>query len=297
MNVRSMLGLLVVVLIPLLAGCATAPKPTLASSKMTKAVVQKTSAVVTVMGPYDAAKACVAKIPGVKSINIGVGHIADNTGKINTTDEGTGTFISQGVSDFFNSALMKMGVKLVALSPDYRGTVDWIGAKGVKGSIVTPQFMVTGSVTALDFMPGSVAELSLFGFGPKTRAYTALGRMDVQLVTLPYKNTAGGVTVTASSVAKQFVAAETETGFASFVGNTPGVTFASFRVGKGEREPIQHTMSFMADYAAADLILKMLENLSIEGTIPDQRKAINDCRMWLDDPLHTTQQVAQNRVT
>lgn len=295
-KIKTLGRIAVLATLPLLAaGCSTTSGPTKRSVATTTAIVQKTSPVVNISGPYDAAIACTAKIKGVSSINVGVGQIADNTGKVNTTDEGTGTFISQGVSDFFNSTLASMGVKLIALSPDYRGTVDWIQSKGVDVAIATPQFMVTGSVTALDFMPGSVTELSLYGFGPKTRAYSALGRMDVQLITLPYKKTAGGVTVTSSSVAKQFVAVETDVGFGSFVGNGPGLTFASFRVGKGEREPLQHTMGFMVDYAAADLVLNMIEKLSIEGTIPDQRKAVSNCRTLLENPMQTVVQVASTK--
>lgn len=237
-----------------------------------------------VSGPYDAAKACIAQVPEIKGVRVAVGNINDTTGKLNVAEGGTGSFITQGATDMFHSTLAEIGVQLVELSPEYRGTIDWLASKDVKGGIKTAQFIIMGSIPALDFLPGSVVEASYRGVGPKHRAYQAIGRMDVRLTTLPFGTTAGGVVVASSSVDKQFMAVETEFGVGTFVGAGTGLSYASFRIGEGKREPMQYTIGFMVDYTAVDLLSKMLEQLSAEGKIKDRRAQIGACRKLLDDP-------------
>ncbi len=234
-----------------------------------------------VVGPYDRAKACMAQIPEVKSIKITVGEIKDTTGQVNLAEGGTGTFITQGATDMFNSTLAEIGVQLVELSSEYRSTVDWLGSKKIKGSIKTPQFVVMGSISALSFTQSSVLEARVFGAGPKAKVHRAFGRMDVRLVTLPFGKTAGGVTVAYSSVDKQFVAVEGEVGVGTFIGAGSGLTYASFRIGASKREPMQHAIGFMVDYASVDLVALLLEQLSVEKRITDRRSAIAECRGYL----------------
>lgn len=282
---------LAVVLPVVLAGCSTTGMTLkTASVSSTKKIAQATSPVVNVSGPYDAAKACIARIPRIKELNIGVGKIADNTGKVNVTDGGTGNFISQGTTDFFFNVLYGMGVSVTDLTSDQQADVTFIASAGVKGSMRTPSFIVRGSVTALDFAEQSnVGELSLYGFGPKTRAYNAVGRMDVRLVTLPGGKLPSNIEVATSSVFKQFLAVETETGFGSFIGSGPGLTFASFRFGESMREPMQYTMGFMVDYAAGDMILQLLQKEGDAG----QRNAAEQCRALLGAPSPSVTQVAE----
>lgn len=282
----NIIRFLPVLLIPLLAACTTTGSSTIitASAAATTKIVSVSSPVVQVAGPYDAAKACIARIPGINQLNIAVGPIADNTGKSSMTEGGTGSFVSQGTTDFFFNALGALGVSVTDLTPAQQADVTFIASAGVKGSMRTPNFIVRGSVTALDFAQQSnVAELSVFGFGPRTRAFNALGRMDVRLVTLPGGSAPSNISVVSSSIAKQFLAVETEAGFASFVGNTAGLTYASFRLGQSVREPMQHTMAFMVDYAAGDLVLKLLMS---QGTSA-QKAAAAECRPLLENPGHT----------
>lgn len=246
----------------------------------------------TVSGPYDAAKACIAQVPEVKGIRIAVGDIKDTTGKLNIAEGGTGSFITQGATDMFHSTLAEIGVQLVELSPEYRSTIDWLASKNVKGGIKTAQFIVMGSIPSLDFLPGSVMELSVRGIGPKHRAYQAVGRMDVRLTTLPFGRTAGGVVAASSSVDKQFMAVETEFGVGTFVGGGSGLSYVSFRIGAGKREPMQHAIGFMVDYASVDMLGKLLEQLSAEGKIKDRRSQISECRRFLENPYAKEVQVA-----
>jgi hypothetical protein len=242
-------------------------------------------------GPYENALHCLAAIPETKSIRVAVGEILDETGKLNVAEGGTGAFVPKSATDMFYASLVDLGVKAVELTPEYQRTIDWLASKQVKGGIMTAQFIVLGSIPSLDFLPGSVAEFSVYGAGPKHRSYQAVGSMNVRLVTLPYNRTVGGVVVAESSVQKQFAAVENEFGVGTFVGTGAGLTFASFRIGASEREPMQYAVGYMADFAAADLVAKLLTQLSEEKRITDRRAAIAACRSLLKDPYHTAPRV------
>lgn len=258
-----------------LGACTT----TSATVQSTKTIAKTTSPVVQVSGPYDEAKACIARIPDIRQVNIGVGPITDKTGKVNMAEGGTGSFISQGMTDAFFNSLYDLGVSVTDLTPEQQADVTFIAASGVKGSMRTPSFIIRGGVTGLDLSPTSkVFEASLYGVGPKARAFNATGRMDVRLVTLPGGKLPANVMVAKSTPFKQFMAVERELGFASFVGAGTGLTFASFRIGGSSREPMQHTMGFMADYATGDLVLKYLESHGSSA----QKAAATACRSRLD---------------
>ncbi|HVZ75915.1 MAG TPA: hypothetical protein VG934_01430 [Candidatus Paceibacterota bacterium] len=283
-----------------LAGCTTAQGDSgaafLKDASSTATLVGQSSATVTVRGPYDAAMACISKIPEVHSLKIGVGLIADQTGKVNTaTEDGTGAFVGNGASNMFNSALAQVGVQLIELSPEYRADIDWVGAKGIKGAIAMPNYMLMGSVSSLDFLPGSMGTFQVFGIGPGSRAYTALGSMDTRLVTLPYGSTDGGLTVATSSAAKQFAAVEDKFGVGTFVGSGNGLTYASFEVDNGHREPMQSTLRFLVDYEVVDLLGNFIDSLSAARKISDRRSAVAECRTLLQmegAPAPQTTQVA-----
>ena len=108
--------------------------------------------------------------------------------------------------------------------------------------------------------------------------------MDVRLVTLPFGQTAGGINVAHSSVDKQFAAVEREVGVGTFVGGGNSLTYASFRIGNQKREPMQHAIGFMVDYAAVDMVADLLEDLSARGDIKDREAILSRCRKLLGQP-------------
>lgn len=233
-------------------------------------------------GPYDSALRRLSLIPEVSSLRITIGAVTDATGKLNIAQGGSGSFMTQGAHDMFCSSFALAGVQLVELSPDYRGTIDWMSGKNMKGSIRVPQFIIMGSITALDFLPGQVAELTISGIGPKVKTHRALGRMDIRMVTIPSDQMVGGVVVASSSVDKQYVAVENEFGISSFLG-TEGysATHFSLRIGEGKREPLQITTGFMVYYSTAELLCQLLEKLIKEGSIPDRSADIGEVRSLL----------------
>lgn len=264
----------------LLAACTTTGSTTAPASVIaTKKIAAATSPIVQVRGPYEEAKACIARIPDINQLNVGVGPITDKTGKVNMAEGGTGSFISQGMTDAFFNSLFGLGVSVTDLTLEQQNDVKFISSAGVGGKMRTPSFVIRGGVTALDFSQESnVGELSVYGVGPKARAYNSTGRMDVRLVAMPGGKIPANVTVAVSSPFKQFLAVEREVGFASFVGAGTGLTFASFRIGGGLREPMQHTMGFMADYAVGDLVLKYIGSYGTEA----QKASAPACRELLE---------------
>lgn len=275
--IRLSVGLLA---LAALTGCTTVGATITPATKVaTEKVSSMTSPVVSLSGPYDAAKACIAKIPNVRQLNIGVAAIDDKTGKVNVAEGGSGSFISQGMSDAFYSSLFDLGVSVTDLTPQQQADVTFIAAAGVKGAMRTPSFIIRGSVNGLDLSQESnVGELTFFGVGPKARAYNAFGKMDLRMVTLPGGKLPANVMVAKSTPVKQFMAVEREVGFASFIGIGPGFTFASARIGNSVRELMQVTMSFMADYAVGDLVLDYLDD---HGSAA-QKAAVPGCRKLLE---------------
>ena len=289
MRAHRIVGAILLLAATALAGCATTTSET-TTPKTTTAL--RGPVTTQVSGPYEAAKACVAKIPEVASIRVGVGAIQDLTGKTNIQTDGTGSFITQGATDMATTALAELGVQVVELSFTYKQNVDWYAAKGVKGSIKQPQFIVMGSVTALDFGTyGTVGEMSIYGVGPRARAYRATGRMDLRLVTLPYGNTTGGSVQAVSAFQKEFLAVETGLGAATFIGKGDGLTFASFNVGSSQREPMQATIGYMTDYGSADLVLKLLDKLGL------QKAKVAECRKLLVDPYRPASKIQVAKAT
>lgn len=214
----------------------------------------------TVVGPYDEAKACMAKIPQAKQIVIGIGDIVDATGHINMAEGGSGAFLPINLTKMMESSFGSMGVQLVDLSRNFRTSVDWYTGLGMmQGSgIARPNFVVGGTISALDFLDGNVMEVQIAGVGPKSRMHNAVARGDFSISTFPSVTTPGGKIVALSKLEKQFTAYENEFGVATFVGGGTGARFASFRVGKGEREPMQYATGYIMDYAAVELAASLL---------------------------------------
>lgn len=241
-----------------------------------------------VTGPYDAAKSCVAHIDGVAGITIGVGTILDRTGKMNIQQEGTGSFVPQDVGPMVASALADMNVRVIELSTPYKQTIDWFAQKGAHSLVVRPHHVVFGSVTALDFGTfGEVAELSVFGVGPRARQYRATGRMDLRLTKMPYQEQPGGMVEVSTAFMKEFVAVETGFGAAKFIAENGGAGFASFNIGSNQREPMQLTLGYMADYGATSLVI---------GLLKKSRRTVHAavaCEDLLNDPYGESSKTVQ----
>ncbi len=242
-----------------------------------------------VTGPYDAAKACVKGIPETATINVGVGDVRDVTGRMSVVGNGNGSFLPIVATKMMESSLADTGVKLVDMSNTYRQLVDWYAQKGLlRGAkLFVPEYLVEGTISSLDFLPGKASSFHIAGVGYDSRTYQAVGRGDFSLSTFPFGTAAGGYMVATTKVAKEFTAVENGGGAYEFVGGGTGARFASFSLDKGEREPMQYTVGFMTDYAAVDLVTTLLQTLVSEGKIPHPHATmtkIHECRELLEEP-------------
>ncbi|HUX81120.1 MAG TPA: hypothetical protein VMV38_02250 [Candidatus Paceibacterota bacterium] len=238
----------------------------------------------TVTGPYDAAKACVKAIPETATINVAVGDVRDVTGRMSVVGDGNGSFMPIAATKMMESSLADTGVKLVNASPVYRGLVDWYGAKGImKGAkLYVPQYLVEGTISSLDFLPGKATSFRVAGIDVTSRSYQAVGRADFSLATFPYQGAPGGYVVAMTKVSKQFTAVDNGGGVGEFIGGGTGARFASFSLDKGQREPMQYAVGYMTDYAAVNLVTGLLDTLVKEGKVPkDRAPEILQCQALL----------------
>ncbi len=258
----------------ILGACAT-------TSSLSKGVnLVQGPAIQNVTGPYDAAKACVSRIPETSSISIGVGSVRDVTGRMSVINNGNGSFLPIVATKMMESSLAGDGVKLIDVSNSYRQLVNWYGSKGVlKGAkLFIPQYLVDGTISSLDFLPGRATSFTFAGVGARSHTYVAIGRADFSLSTFPTGGAAGGFIVATTKVAKEFTAIENGFGTYEFVGGGTGARYASFSINNGAREPMQYAVGYMTDYASVVLVTKLLETLIHDGKVPVNRlKNINEC--------------------
>ena len=251
---------------------------------------QQTEAVQMVSTPYLGAMECTAGLVRDLDLRIGITTIADRTGRINFAEGGAGSFSTQGAQDMFYSSFARMGVRLYDLSGEYRQSVDWAAGKGVSGYLDQPHLVVSGSITSLDFLPGTASGFGILGIGVSKRAYAAVGRMDVRMTTgLGHPNENAGMVVATAPVTKTFYAVETSGGIGRFLGlgGSVGRTYGFFDITKGERDPMQLLTGWMTDYAATSMLLSTVERqaaINPEAYAGLTEQATN-CRAMLDSVM------------
>ena len=275
-----------------LAGCAPSPDSMTAAADAS-VPPWKGPPIQPVASPYAPALACISKIPLTSTLLIGVGKIVDKTNKFSTSStDAAGGYVSQGAGDMMVSSLSKLGVQVVDLSPFYQKQVDWYAGKGAPmgGGVKMPQLIVQGSISALDLnYISDVKQLQLFGIGPRARAYRSSVRMDLRLTTMPFtpaingrldprRATVGGIVAATSSIDKQVVGVEGGLAGADFIGHGNGLTFMALNLGQNRHEKLQAVVGTMDDYAAGDLVLKLLRR---QHLYPHQAQT---CQQLLDNP-------------
>ncbi len=240
-----------------------------------------------VESPYEAAMHCVAALPNIHTIPIGVGSIVDATGKYNTgTESSTGSFVSQGASHMMMTSLNKLGVQAMDMSATYRRFISWYRSIGVNTKIAQGRFMIEGAVTSLGLnKQSSVRELKAFGVGPGTRVFKSKVRMDTKTTAMPYAPTrqTGGKVVAWSAVNKEVVGVESKFGINRVVGGGSGLTLLSMNFGQSEREMLQEVIGSQTDYMATDQILQLYEKRAMSNLLVSEAR-LAECRELLDQP-------------
>lgn len=198
--------------------------------------------------PFDEALSCLhTRIP--RDVFFSVGQIGDTTGKEQYADGGTGKLVTQGAGDMVQSALFRAGVSVVnRRDPNIPLAEQNWGIRQINQQIPT-DFFISGSITSLDFLPGSGAEVKVAGVGPRYRQNRILVGLDLALT-----NAHTGRVVANVPLQKQLFAEEL--GFSA--GRFFGDTLTDVEVGGMEREALQFTLRQMLSFATLHLLGQIL---------------------------------------
>lgn len=182
------------------------------------------------------------------SVTFAVGQIADNTGKEQYADGGTGKLVTQGAGDIVQSALFRAGLTVVnRRDPNIILAENNWGIRNVK--LQRPaDLYISGSITSLDYIPGGGAQLEIAGVGPRYRQTRILIGLDLALTAAH-----SGEVVANVPLQKQIYAEEM--GFSS--GRFFGETLVSLDAGGMEREALHFALRQMLSYATYDLLAQI----------------------------------------
>lgn len=205
-------------------------------------------AIADIQTPFEGALTCLrGKIS--KDVTFAVGGIPDQTGTYQNSDQGVGRFVTQGAGDIVQSALFKTGVTLInrrdmgtsALESQW-GLLDLAEQRPVN-------FVVTGSVNSLDFIPGGGAYANVGGVGAQFRQFRILVGFDLAMT-----NVRTGRIVANIALRKQISA--DEKGF--LLGRVFGDTIVDVEVGTTRREATHHALRQMLQLGTYELLTQMM---------------------------------------
>jgi len=207
--------------------------------------------------PFSAALACLSgKVPKLASFSVSL--IADNTGKEQYADGGTGKLITQGAGDMVQSALFEAGVRVVNRRDPNIAIVEsnW-GLRSMADQIPS-DFFISGSINSLDVIPGGGVSIEVAGVGPRYRQTRILIGLDLALT-----NAHDGQIVANASVQKQLFASELGFGADRFL----DTTLVNVDIGALQREAMHYTLRQMLAFATFDLIAQVLDAPAADGCV------------------------------
>lgn len=236
-----------------LCGCAKVVAPATFDKPHENARLVSGPPMERIVTPFDKALACVkGKIR--PDISFSVGAIADNTGKEQYADGGSGKFISQGAGDMVQSALFSAGLSVVnRRDPNIVLAESNWGLRPLAQQIPT-DFFITGSVTSLDFIPGGGARVEIAGVGPRYRQSRILIGLDLALTAAH-----SGKIVGNAAVQKQLYADELGFSANRFIGET----LLAVDVGGMEREAIHLALRQTLSFATLSLLMQVMPEASV----------------------------------
>jgi curli biogenesis system outer membrane secretion channel CsgG len=204
-------------------------------------------AITDIVTPFDVALTCLDGIIAREAV-FGVGRIPDNTG-LRAETAGSEFMITAGAGDIVQSALFKAGVTVVNRRD--MGTSVMESQWGIRDlSTQRPaMFVITGSISSLDFVPASGFQVIIGGFGSRAR----MGRVIVGL-DMTVTNTSTGVIVANVALTKQIVARETGFEAARVINSL----IVDLDLGLSEREALSFALREMLQFATFELLIQMM---------------------------------------
>ncbi len=230
-----------------LSGCVKLPPSVLDDNRENAALVEGPP-IERIVTPFDAALACV-KGRISPEVVFSVGAIADNTGKEQYADGGSGKYISQGAGDMVQSALFTAGLTVVnRRDPNIVLAESNWGLRPI-GQQIPTDFFITGSVTSLDFIPGGGGRVEVAGVGPRYRQSRILIGLDLAL---PAAHS--GKIVGNAAVQKQLYAEELGFSTNRFLGEA----LLAVDIGAMEREAVHLALRQALSFATLSLLVQVM---------------------------------------
>jgi len=229
-----------------LQGCAGAPGVAASTSN---ARLVEGPPIADIVTPFDKALTCLKGRISPRLV-FSVGAVLDQTGKESFTDGGVGKFVTQGAGDMMQSALFKAGATVVNRRDPRVATTEaeW-RVRDITRQLPS-NFFITGSINSLDFIPGSGAEVTVGGVGPRYRQNRILIGMDLAMT----EATTGRI-VANVPLHKQIFSSEAGIGLGRFVGSE----LTSVDFGGREREAIHFALRQMLNLATFELLTQVMK--------------------------------------
>jgi hypothetical protein len=236
-----------------LTGCA----PGIVTSRSDNARLIQGPPIQDITTAFDTALSCLSgKIPA--NATFAVGAIADNTGKEQYADSGTGKMVTQGAGDMVQSSLFQAGVRVVnRRDPNIPIAESNWGLRNM-GDQTAADFFISGSINSLDYIPGGGASVKIAGVGPEFRQTRILIGMDLALT-----NSFNGEVIANIPLQKQIYANETGFGAGRFIGST----LVDVDAGAMEREALHYALRQMLSYATLDLLAQVIDPATAQGCL------------------------------
>jgi curli biogenesis system outer membrane secretion channel CsgG len=241
-------GLLIAVTVIGVTGCGKVLPPSVIDDNLENAKLVEGPPLERIVTPFDAALACI-KGRISQDIIFSVGAIADNTGKEQYADGGSGKYISQGAGDMVQSALFTAGLTVVnRRDPNIVLAESNWGLRPI-GDQIPSDFFITGSVTSLDFIPGGGGRVELAGVGPRYRQSRILIGLDLALTAAHT-----GKIVSNAAVQKQLYAEELGFSTNRFLGEA----LIAIDIGAMEREAVHLALRQALSFATLSLLVQVM---------------------------------------
>lgn len=236
-----------------LFGCSDGLSPAVNTPQTENAELVQGPPAELIVTPFDAALSCVkGKIS--PDLSFSVGAIADNTGKEQYADGGSGKYISQGAGDMVQSALFAAGLTVVnRRDPNIVLAESNWGLRPI-ASQTPSDFFVTGSVTSLDFIPGGGGRVEIAGVGPRYRQSRILIGLDLALTA-----SHSGKIVGNAAVQKQLFAEELGFSANRFMGKA----LLAVDIGAAEREAVHLALRQALSFATLSLLSQVMTESAV----------------------------------
>lgn len=233
-----------------------------------------------IVKPYDPALQCLATqlSPKQKATTIGVLYFADRTDKETFGAESSaGAYLSGGMADPLIADLRTAGMSAMDVNGPFRELSEWTLARTPRVEldangrplldaygktipkqikVATPDVVVQGGFTTMDFGSSSAKEFRVVGIGAGDRMYSLRYTVDARATAMPGNGNdwVGGLLLADVAYEKDVVGRENKAGLTGFFGDIFSAMYIDISVKSNQRELIQYSQRFMTARTAYGIV-------------------------------------------